>query len=117
MLYRFLGATSEIGRTTKLDQLGQKLQLSEAEALNAMQGGCVLLPDAEYQKLGFTAEEEKKHRYAGARRGASVEFKAKLKRGLEKYDQILAEEAMGILVDPSPQSTSYPEIRDEVKEN
>ena len=96
MIYRFFGANSEIGGVAILDSLGQKVNLSPEAALDAMKGGCVILPEAEYAALGITVEEEKKFRYVGSRGQAPAEFKAKIAKGLARYRQTLDEDQMGI---------------------
>ena len=75
-LYRFVGAVSEIGRKT-LERLGTKISLSDAEALNAIDGGCQLCPAADFP---FSDEECKKYSTSKFRDRAPEEFKARLKQ-------------------------------------
>jgi hypothetical protein len=95
MEYRFIGAESLVGNN-RLDSLGQKITLSEADGLMAMQGGCVLIPAAEYQKLGITPEEEKQCRFAAQRQKMPEALKAKLAAGVRRYQILIDEAAMGI---------------------
>ena len=100
-IYRFLGAYTEIGGVGALDSLGQTIKLDPKAALSAMRGGAVLIPDAEYQKLGFTKDEEQAYRYAGTRASAPESFKAKYKAGLVAWQKLVDESYMAELLPPS----------------
>ena len=99
-VYRFLGAYSEIGGVVALDSLGQSIKLDPKVAIDAMRGGCVLIPDAEYQKLGFTKDEERQYQYVGTRATAPEATKAKLAAGLKVYQKLVDESYMAELLPP-----------------
>ena len=99
-VYRFLGAYSEIGGVGTFDSLGQSIKLEPKAALEAMRGGVVLIPDAEYQKLGFTKDEEKVYQYAGARATAPASFKEKFTAAVKVYQKLLDEADMANFFPP-----------------
>lgn len=101
MDHRYLGTQTELGRVV-LDSLGQKIRLEDAAAIDAMKGGCVIIPEAEYQKLGITPDEATRYRYPGARGSAPAEVKAKLAKGIAVYDRILNDAAMGFPPQSAP---------------
>lgn len=72
-LYYFIGAESEIG-TRKLEKYGSEIKLTDAEALNALDGGVQLLPAKDWH---FTKEEVKQYPFPKFRERAPAEFKAR----------------------------------------
>jgi len=51
--YRFIGHTSAIG-SLSLRRFGQKVELTTDDARSAVNGGCALVPEAEFWACGFT---------------------------------------------------------------
>lgn len=70
-----MGSECEIGNR-KLEKFGSEIKLTDAEALNALEGGAALCPDKDFR---FTAEEIKKYPYAKFRDRAPDEFKERFK--------------------------------------
>lgn len=54
-IYCFLGADSQVGETS-LEKFGQEISLSDAEAINALEGGVQLLPKQDFSER-FTEQE------------------------------------------------------------
>ncbi len=82
--YRYIGGGSYIGNT-KLDQFGQSVELDEQMAVEAMEGGCALLPADQFAEFGFTPEELSIFKEPGSDWNAPAEFKAKKKAAVIAY--------------------------------
>lgn len=89
MTYRFLGTYSEIGDVARLDQFGQAVDLPLALAEDAVAGGCALLPEDEFQRIGFTADELRRFAPPATHQGAPPEFLEKKRRALLRAQEII----------------------------
>ena len=76
--YRFVGVASKIGDKT-LEALGQRISLTQEEAANAIKGGAKIVPAAEFEAIGFTAEELERYKYQGGRISAPESFWDKMR--------------------------------------
>lgn len=91
MIYRFLGSESEIHGVAKLTRVGQSIQLEASVAREAITGGCSLLPEVEFDALGFTDEELREFGGTYGRAAAPPEFIAKLRAGWVRVAELRAE--------------------------
>lgn len=80
--YRFLGTHTDIGGYAALDHFGQRVELPAELAKDAVRGGASLLPEDQFEALGFSAEELSKHGTPGGRINAPDSFLRKHKAGL-----------------------------------
>lgn len=94
MKYKFLGSEAEVGGT-KLQDLGQPIELTEAVATELIVGGgkatgyagaVALLPADQFDALGFTESELKRFAKPGPRNAAPIETRDKVRKGLEAVD-------------------------------
>ena len=81
MKYFNIGSETEIGGYAKLTRLGQTVELPEAIFWDAVRGGALLLPEADFKHLGITDEELEKYPTAGLQRFAPEELREKIKAG------------------------------------
>lgn len=58
MVYRFVGTESHVGPTT-MRRFGQRFNMSEEVAKTVIKGGCALIPEDQFNALGFTEEDMK----------------------------------------------------------
>jgi hypothetical protein len=108
--FRFIGLLAEIAGYRKLERFGQAIDLPDAVASELIlgagaeqgyAGAAALLPDAEFQAIGFTPEELQ--RFAtpatqiGEKAQAFLEKKRAALQALDEYRQRLAQPA-----DPAP---------------
>jgi hypothetical protein len=79
--YRFVGTAAMIHdrRDGELTRLGQRIELSEAEAEVVVRGGAALITEEDYDSCGFNAAEESAYAFPGSQLNAPEEFKAKLR--------------------------------------
>lgn len=85
--YRFVGAMSAVGNV-ELKRFGQTIELTKEEAANAILGGCAIIPESEFQSLGFHPQEV--GITAGQQIGKPSEFRAKKAAAHDKFRAILA---------------------------
>ena len=86
-LYRFIGSLAEIG-DIELREFGQPVELDDQLAKEAVAGNCAIIRDEEFQAIGFTADELRKHKYVGARQNAPAEFKRKFATALAAFHAV-----------------------------
>lgn len=91
MTVRFLGTLSEITGVGKLTALGQSVEVSEEMLRDAILGGCALLPDEEFEALGFSVDELKRYGDAYGRDNAPAEFWDKLRAGWVRVAEMRAD--------------------------
>jgi hypothetical protein len=82
MTFRFVGNASDIGEGIRLTNFGQAVELSDELAREAALGGCALVPDAEFQAIGFTDKELVAYASAGSHERAPADFLEKKKSAL-----------------------------------
>lgn len=58
MVYRFVGAESTVGNLT-MRRFGQRFNMQEKVAETCIKGGCALIPEEEFNAIGFTEEDMK----------------------------------------------------------
>ena len=76
MTFHFLGTEAHIqGR--KLERFGQTIELTPADGAQQIAGNMPILPAAEFQACGFTAEELERYAYPGPRSEPEPEFERK----------------------------------------
>lgn len=82
MIYRFIGSELEIvgpRGTTRLDRLGQTIELDQREGDALIASGKLLLPADEFDEAGLTEAEVKQYAHPGNRgRGVPENVDAKL---------------------------------------
>src|ERR1035441_2436286 len=76
--YRFVGSYCEIGGV-RLERFGQAVDLSDEVAETAVKGGAAIIPECDFQKLGFTEQEVSLYAYPGQREGAPEVVMSKIK--------------------------------------
>lgn len=79
--YNFVGVSCEIG-ASRLERFGQPIELTQGDALNAIEGGAAIVPAADFMDCGFTAEELSSYAYIGQRSQAPEAFQAKVRRAV-----------------------------------
>lgn len=57
--YKFFGQRGRIETVSDLDRLGQSVWLEPDVALDAARGGLAIIPAEDYNRIGFTAQEER----------------------------------------------------------
>jgi hypothetical protein len=77
MLIRFVGIYSELGDGTRLQTFGQAVELTDDMVRAASLGGAEILPDDEFQAIGFTDQELKLWGNAVRQMKAPETFRAK----------------------------------------
>jgi hypothetical protein len=94
MKYRHIGTETAIGEMPKLQAFGEAIDLPEklAAELIAPPGnpgkGVPLLPEAEFAKLGFTAQELEQYRWPASHATAPAEFLKKKTAALIALDAL-----------------------------
>lgn len=88
MKLRFLGSECSIGDYPRLESFGQTIELDEALAADAIRGGAALLPDAQFDALGFTDSELSDYGISASHQFAPAEFLAKKRAGLIAIHEI-----------------------------
>ncbi|MGE5568544.1 MAG: hypothetical protein ACM3S5_05845 [Rhodospirillales bacterium] len=79
-VYHFVGSYTEIGGgRIKLERFGQRVELPDDLADNIVKGGGAILPEAEFNQLGFTEQELSLYAYPGQWEGAPEAFTSKQK--------------------------------------
>jgi len=91
-VYRFVGSYCEIdnGRI-KLDRFGQRVELGDDVADTVIRGGGAILPEEDFERLGFTAEELAAYAYPGQQESAPEGFKEKRNAAHLAYCRLRAE--------------------------
>jgi len=86
MIVRFIGTVAEIGFGSVADfkYFGQSADLPESLYREAVLGSCGILPEPDFNAIGFTPQELKLYANPGARQSAPDEFRAKYKRAIDK---------------------------------
>jgi hypothetical protein len=86
MIVRFIGTVAEIGFGAIADfkHFGQSADLRDPIYTDAVLGGCAVLPELDFQAIGFTPQELKLYANPGPRQSAPDEFKVKHRRALDK---------------------------------
>ncbi|MDE2103019.1 MAG: hypothetical protein KGL39_37590 [Patescibacteria group bacterium] len=70
-MYRFVGSYCEIdGGRIKLERFGQQIELSDEVAEVVVKGGGAIIPEAEFEQIGFTEQELSLYAYPGQQSGA-----------------------------------------------
>lgn len=88
MKFFFVGNhESVIGDKHKLTELGQVVELDEAEAEVCMRGGCALLTEEEWLSIDISDDECKKFKLPGRRINAPEAFLHKLKQAWHLFSQ------------------------------
>jgi hypothetical protein len=76
--YRFVGSYCEIdGGRIKLERFGQQVELPDAVAEVVVKGGGAIIPETEFESLGFTEQELSLYAYPGQQDGAPEAFAVK----------------------------------------
>lgn len=84
--YRFLGTASDIGGYPALRSFGQKIELPDDIAADAVRGNLPIIPESQFAALGFTDEELQKYQTPVSRRTATQSFNRKVQKALEHLD-------------------------------
>ena len=87
---RFIGAMCDIGPIA-LKYFGQRVELDEATFREAVRGNAAILPEADFNRIGFTAEELAKYRIVAARRDPSDSFAVKYSKACDRLREIREE--------------------------
>lgn len=91
MTFVFCGSQSVIGGVVELKAFGQRVDLEEGIARDAIIGGCPLLPVEEFDAIGFTDAELKRFGDVHARAAAPAEFVEKARLAWGRVAEIRAE--------------------------
>ena|ERR1043165_7887431 len=75
--YRFVGSNCVIHGVAELSKFGQRIELPNDLAETVIRGGGAIIPEHEFEAIGFTADELKKYEFPGARVNAPQSFKDK----------------------------------------
>jgi len=76
--YRFVGSYCEIdGGRIKLERFGQQIELPDEVAEIVVKGGGAIIPEADFEKLGFTEQELSLYAFPGQQVGAPDAFTVK----------------------------------------
>ena len=86
--HKFFGALTRIGET-KLNRLGQVINLTDEDADQARRGGACILPAQLFDEIGFTEEELKKYPTPADSFNAPIEFKFKRDLALSLYHDLV----------------------------
>ncbi|MFN3323418.1 MAG: hypothetical protein ACK5AZ_07980 [Bryobacteraceae bacterium] len=88
--YRFVGSYCEIdnGRI-KLERFGQRIELPENVAETIIRGGGAILPEAEFNAIGFTEQELELYAYPGQQATAPGAFQRKRAKAHRKFCELL----------------------------
>jgi hypothetical protein len=91
-VYRFVGSYCEIdnGRI-KMDRFGQRVEFSGDVADTVIRGGGAILPEEDFENLGFTADEQAAYAYPGQQESAPESFKTKRNEAHLAYCRLRAE--------------------------
>lgn len=106
---RYLGLDSMVG-DHHFEWFGQKVTLSEAEAVNAIKGGAFLIPEADYKACGFTGDEEREFKVTGTHDPQSDDpamktFLAKKKKAALRFHDLHYGDTAAILKPVAPAKT------------
>lgn len=91
MTFVFCGSQSVIGGVVELKAFGQRVELEESIARDAIVGGCSLLPAEEFDAIGFTDAELKRFGDVHARASAPAEFVDKMRLAWGRVADMRAE--------------------------
>jgi len=87
MKVHLLGNECEISGYSHLRNFGEAVELPEALAAELV-ARRPLLPAADFEEIGFTADELKRYAAPGPRANAPAEFKAKVQAALQRLHEI-----------------------------
>jgi hypothetical protein len=82
MTYYFVGSNSDIGDLIRLTRFGQAVELSDEQAREAVLGGCALVPEAEWDEIGFDRPELERFASVASHERAPAAFIEKKKAAL-----------------------------------
>lgn len=89
MRYRFLGTEcSVLDRGIKLDRFGQAVDVDEDLARIMILGNAAIIPEKDFQEIGFTAEELSRFALVWTHSEAPESFLAKKRAALIRYTEI-----------------------------
>lgn len=91
MTYVFLGTYTEIYGHARLTDFGQRVDLPEEIAKDAIAGDCAMIPAEEFDAIGFTPDELRKFAKASSHGNAPAEFLEKKKQALVKFHELRGE--------------------------
>lgn len=106
MILRFIGSESEIAGQ-RLKRFGQSIDLPDAEAAALVSGPDAkfpALPQAEFDKIGFTSQELEKYQFVSTHEKAPVTFLSKKRAALTRLHELR-----------NPQSAPEAQVPQEVK--
>lgn len=88
--YHFVGSYCEIdnGRI-KLERFGQRIELPENVAETVIRGGGAILPEADFNAIGFTEQEISLYAYPGQQATAPEVFQRKRAEAHRKFCELL----------------------------
>lgn len=98
--YRFVGTLADVGGV-RLDRFGQKVQLPAADAKH--ERGPAVIPEEEFERIGFTEEELTKFAFPGPRSEAPPEFQKKINAALKARHEYVFE-TRKVAAEPLPPS-------------
>lgn len=85
-VYCFVGSANEVG-SRRLNRIGQTLELTPSEAKELMQK-VALLPQSDFDKIGFTKEDLQKHSRPENRPFAPESFNERVAAAQERYREL-----------------------------
>lgn len=94
--YVFCGSQSVIGNVVEMKRFGQRVDLDDQIAQEAIAGGCPLLVAEEFDAIGFSDEELKKYGDVHARASAPSEFVEKARLAWVRISEIRSDIERGI---------------------
>jgi hypothetical protein len=80
MTYRFVGTFCAIDDGTHLEVFGQSIELDQADAERAILQNAALVPEADFEGVGFTQQELEQYSSISLHEGAPAEFLEKRKQ-------------------------------------
>lgn len=90
--YRFVGSYCEIdGGRIKLERFGQRIELPDEVAETVIRGGGAILPEADFESLGFTEQEISLYAYPGQQIGAPEAFTRKQQEAHRAFCELHAQ--------------------------
>lgn len=83
--YRFVGSACVLWGIAEFSTFGQRIELPEHTASEAIRGGAALVPEEEFEAIGFTADELKNFAFPGQQVNAPEPFKTKQRAAILAY--------------------------------
>ena len=80
--YRFVGSACSIHGVGDFSKFGQRVELPETVADTVILGGGAFIPEAQFEALGFTAEELKSFPFPGQQANAPESFQNKKREAI-----------------------------------